>query len=79
VKNISSDLDEYISQLNLNNIDALSKMTGGFLEFNYYIWSEQIQNQVNSEIINKINHIVREFEYTNRKNFINLIQHSLKI
>jgi len=79
VKNISSDLDEYISQLSLNNIDTLSKMTGGFLEFNYYIWSEQIQNQVNSEIINKIHHIVREFEYTNRKNSINLIQQSLKI
>jgi len=85
-RNISSDLDEYRSLVNSNNIDnfssvieMLNKMSGGFLEYDYYIWSELIQNQVNSEIINKVHHIVREVENTNRINAINLIQKSLKV
>jgi len=83
---IKSDLDEFTEIFNANesvNMDDVyvffKTINGGFLEHNYYAWSEHYQNEVQTQIINRTHQWIREIESENRDKAIEIVHTVLKI
>lgn len=86
IKSIINEQEEYIKLLNINNKTRiedvkviLSSIQGGFLEENYFTWSEKIQHQVNTELINRVHQLIREIENENRSEAISITKLALRI
>lgn len=82
---LKSDYDEIMLVMSLKEksfdriFELFERLKGSFLENNYYLWSESIKSEMESQIINRIHQIVREFEMINRDKAIVLVKQALKV
>lgn len=83
---IESDLDEFSQIFNSKdsiNMDEVyyffKTINGGFLEHNYFAWSERYQHEVETQMINRTHQWIREIEGENRDKAIEIAQTVLKI
>lgn len=82
---LKSDFNELMEMLNSKDksfdsmIELFERMQGGFLESNYYLWSEGIKLDLESQIINRTHQIIREFESKDRDMAVALVKQALKV
>lgn len=85
-KFIESDLDKFTKLFNSNKIIKSEEIyllfktiDGGFLEKNYYSWSERYQQEVENTLINRTHQLIREIENKDRDKAIEIVKSVLRI